>query len=92
MSLSAVKDNKTVPNRKTVKGPNLLDKKLQKDIITNYNFVNQKRPEFIIQNSALSSEMRCKELVDGDIACELPAEEMCIEFSVDELAQSKYDR
>ena len=35
--------------------------------------------------------MKCREQVDGDIACELPIEEQCISFNVEELVAAKYD-
>ena len=83
MSLKATKETQGVPNLASVKGPNLLDKDLQKSMISAAARMNMKQPQFVIENSSISSQMNCMELVDGDIACELPVEEQCISFNVE---------
>ena len=55
MSLKATKETQGVPNLASVKGPNLLDKDLQKSMIHAAARMNMKQPQFVIENSSISS-------------------------------------
>ena len=68
-----------------------MDSNLQRKIISTQIKANFKQPEFKIQNSILSRDMRCIEQVDGDIACCLDLEEECYSFDIQELSAVKYD-